>query len=329
MNFGLALITTQVPPDDSRSVRMKYRQTIDMIKIAEEEGFDSVWISEHHGVDDDYLSAVMPMCAAIGEATSSITIGTGIALAPFYQPLRLAEDAAMVDVLTNGRFELGLGIGYRDEEFEQFNVPKKERVPRLLDCVEVCRRAWTGEPFSYDGRTISFEDAKVTPVPIQGTELPIHIGGYAEPAVRRAATIGDGLIAGAGVSFDELMTQFTWLEEEGADLDTFSKYVLREGSLGENKADAWEKMREHLLYTKQKYNEWNNVTEPETTEERWQSLSLYGSPDELIEEIQQFEEHLSDDDHLIFRFENPGLDYDVQTEMLERFGKEVIPAFTR
>lgn len=327
MNFGLALITTQTPPDDSRSVRLKYRQTVDLVKIAEEEGFDSAWVSEHHGVADNYLSAVMPMSAALGEATSRITIGTAIALAPFYQPLRLAEDAAMLDVLTNGRFELGLGIGYRDAEFEQFRVPKSERVARLLDCIEVCRQAWTGEEFAFDGRRTGFDAAKVTPEPVQGTDLPIHIGGYAEPAVRRAANVADGLIAGAGIPFDGLRTQFDWLEDEGADFDEFSRYVLREGFLGDSKDDAWRRAKDSLLYTKRKYREWDNVTEVETDEEKWRSLTLHGTPAEMREQIEPYAEVLGEDDHLILRFENPGLDYDVQAEVLERFGKEVAPHF--
>lgn len=327
MKFGLALITTQTPPDGRRSARMKYRQSIDLVKIAEEEGFDSVWVSEHHALEDNYLSAVMPMCAALGEATSNITIGTAIALAPFYQPLRLAEDAAMVDVLTNGRFELGLGIGYRDAEFQQFNIPKAERVARMVDCIEVCKRAWSGEPFSFDGRETNFDHAKVAPVPIQGQNLPIHVGGYVEPAVRRSANVADGLIAGAGIEFDHLQTQFDWLEDEGADFDEFSRYVLREGFLGDSKEHAWNRVKDSLLYTKRKYNEWDNTTESETDEQKWKALTLYGSPEEMRNQIEPYDAVLGEDDHLIFRFENPGLSHDVQADVLETFGKEVAPHF--
>lgn len=112
MKFGIGPLTTQLPEDDSRTPEDRYRETVDLAKKAEEEGFDSVWVSQHHRSHDNYLSPPFTLTSAMAEATSEITIGVGVALAPFYDPLLLAEDAAAVDTISGGRFQLGLAIGY-------------------------------------------------------------------------------------------------------------------------------------------------------------------------------------------------------------------------
>lgn len=123
MKFGLGYVTTQIPPDNTRTEYGKYKEAGGMAKLADDIGFDSVWISEHHGEDDRYLSSMFPMATAMAQSTSDITIGTAILLAPSYDPLQVAEDAAAVDIFSDGRFELGVGIGYRGREFKYFDVP--------------------------------------------------------------------------------------------------------------------------------------------------------------------------------------------------------------
>ncbi|MFC7233493.1 LLM class flavin-dependent oxidoreductase [Saliphagus sp. GCM10025308] len=327
MRVGIGLFTTQRPQEDARSTRQRYRQTVDLVRLAEREGFHSAWVSEHHGTDDEYLPSVFPMCGALAEATNTITIGTSLALAPFYDPIRLAEDAAVVDLLSGGRFQLGLGIGYRDPEFETFSVPKEERVARLVDCVRVCNHAWTGKPFSYDGNIFEYEDAIVTPTPVQGTDLPILIGSYAEPGVRRAARIADGYIAG-GDSKDVVERQFGWIADE-AD-ESFPTYLLRDAFVGDSAEDAWEKMVDGLAHTKGVYAKWfaessDEFSRADDPEAKWREEALYGSPDELVRQLLEFDDLLGAEDHIILRMDHPGLSYDVLASAVETVGSEVIP----
>src|ERR1017187_5192452 len=145
ISLGFGLITCQRYPGDDRGDAEIYAEAIELAVRAEALGLDSVWVSEHHFVDDGYLPSLLPVCAAIAARTSRVLIGTGLILAPLHHPLRLAEDAAVTDLISGGRLVLGLGLGWREEEFDAIGVPLAERVPRLLGTIDVLRAAWRGE----------------------------------------------------------------------------------------------------------------------------------------------------------------------------------------
>ncbi|MGH9169038.1 MAG: LLM class flavin-dependent oxidoreductase, partial [Acidimicrobiia bacterium] len=139
VRIGLGLFTGQIPPGSDRTFTREYRDIVELARLAETLGFDSVWVSEHHGSGDGYLPSLLPMLAGLATATDRVLLGTGVMLTPFHHPLRLAEDAAVVDQLSEGRLILGLGLGWREEEFRMFDVPVRERVRRTIDTVEVLR----------------------------------------------------------------------------------------------------------------------------------------------------------------------------------------------
>ena len=195
VTFGLGLYTGQRAVT---STLPRYRDAVALARAAEAAGFDAFWVSEHHGLDDGYLPAPLAVLAAIATATERIALGTGVVIAPLHHPLRLAEDAAVVDHLSGGRLVLGLGIGYVDHEYRMFEARWSTRGARLAETVEVLRRAWSGEPFSFAGRTMSFTDVRVTPRPYRDGGIPIWLGGYADAAVERAGRIADGHLTGRG-----------------------------------------------------------------------------------------------------------------------------------
>ncbi|GAY07189.1 LLM class flavin-dependent oxidoreductase [Pseudonocardia sp. N23] len=171
-----------------------YRDAVPLAVAAEDAGFDSFWVTEHHGLPDGYLPSPLTLLAALAPATSRIELGTGLVLAPLQHPLRLAEDAVVVDRLSGGRLVLGLGLGYAEHEYRAFGVDPSSRGTRLTALVDALRDAWTGLPFS--SPALELRDVRVTPTPTR--PVPIWLGGYAATAVTRAGRIADGHLVGRG-----------------------------------------------------------------------------------------------------------------------------------
>src|ERR1700722_4077258 len=153
-----------------------YGETLDQIAWGESHGFDDVWLSEHHFIEDGYLPSILPVAAAIAARTKRIRIASGVLLMPFHNPIRLAADIAVVEVISGGRFELGVGVGFRHEEFEGFGVPFKERGARTNQSLDIIRRLLSGETITYKSEFFDLENVKVTPEPIQKPHPPVWLG---------------------------------------------------------------------------------------------------------------------------------------------------------
>lgn len=192
VSFGVALYTGQRAAEDGRPM---YQDAGRLAQAAEAAGFDVFWLSEHHGWADGYLPSPLVVAAAVAATTSRIRIGTGLAVAPLHNPVRLAEEAAVVDHLSNGRLILGLGAGYLPQEFRSAGFEWSGRGRRLEETVAVLRSAWTGRPFTHKGSIFNLDEVTVTPAPVQ-QPLPIWIGAYAPAAVERAGRVADGHLVG-------------------------------------------------------------------------------------------------------------------------------------
>ena len=140
-----------------------YHAMIDQTVRCEEWGYDHVWLTEHHFTDDAYNPASLSMAAALAVRTQRIRIGTFVLLLPFIHPVRAAEDAILADILSNGRFDLGVGQGYTHEEFNAFCMNRAERGARLQEGVELIRRLFTEENVTFDGRYTQTKDMTLMP----------------------------------------------------------------------------------------------------------------------------------------------------------------------
>ncbi len=165
--------------------RAMYREILDQCAWADGIGFDTVVLGEHHGTDDGYLPAAGTAAAAIAGRTSGLEIRPMV-MAPFYDPLHLAEELAVVDLVSGGRLTPVVLAGYVRSEFAMFGVARKYRADALVECVETLKQGWTGEPFEFRGRTV-----RVTPTPYQRPRPTIVVGGTSDAGARRAAHIGD------------------------------------------------------------------------------------------------------------------------------------------
>lgn len=340
MDVGIGLFTCQRRPGDDRSMAEIYDEMLTLARTADEAGLASAWVSEHHFVDDGYLSATMPSLGAIAGVTNDIEIGTCIALAPLYDSVRLAEDAATVELLSSGRMTVGLSIGYRDPEFEGFGVPQAERVARTEDAVRVLRGAWSEGPLGYDPEFHPVgPDRTVTPKP--ASPPPVVLGGKAQPAVRRAARLGDGWIAPSSLSIDGIRTRLDDIERaragepgeaggpgESPD-DGFRTYVLQHGFVAGSREAAWNRMEGGYRYMLRKYAAWARG-EPVAELDREQleaakERAIFGTPSEVAGQLAKYREALGDDVHFVFRCYQPGVGTDAMADCIERLGEDVLP----
>lgn len=184
------------PPERRRPDEVVYRETLATVRLAEQLGYDDVWLSEHHFMPDGYCPSPLTVSAAIAAQTTRVRIGQALLLLPLHNPLRIAEDGATVDVLSGGRFLLGVGVGYRPQEFDGFGIDIRTRGQRLEEAVQVIDQAWTTGRVDFDGRHYQVRGLEIRPRPVQQPRPPIWIGGLTQPAVARAARLGDGLLAG-------------------------------------------------------------------------------------------------------------------------------------
>jgi len=336
--FGLGLFTGQVPAGGDFS--REYAETIELARIAESAGFDSVWVSEHHGSSDGYLPSLMVFLGALAAATSRVELGTGLVLAPLHDPLRLAEDAAVVDALSGGRLVLGLGLGWREEEFRMFRIPFAERRARFVDTIGILRQAWKGERFSFHGEVFDFEDVRVTPPATRTGGPPILVGGYVSGAYRRAGTTADGYM-GDGSDLEELAKAVRMMEfaatEAHRDPAALRVALMQNAFVADEGSDAWQIAREGVLHQWGTYDSWDaghdtpahDSLEPATDEAEARAATIAGTPQEVVERlrpaIDAFASRPAGLD-LVVRLHYPGLAFEQAARAVELFADRVIPA---
>lgn len=324
MNCDIGLFTGQVPAEVDETSTERYQTMLDVGKAAEQAGFEKAWISEHHFVEDSYLPSVQPFAAALGARTSSMTIGTGIALAPFFDPIRLAESSAVIDLLTEGRYELGLAIGWTDEEFRVFNVDKRKRVPHTEDRIKIARKAWNEVTFSYEGSLYDYSDVSVYPKPV--SHIPIWLGGTVDAAVERAGRLGDGYIA-TPTSIDELERRQKLLEEVESEPTDLAEW--RYTFIAEDR-DPWDEVKQHVWYIKRQYIEWATDKPqpyelPAEKEDELREECLIGSASDVRTRLQRRRDRLGEKYRFVARMTLPGLPEEAISESVNIFGREVIP----
>jgi probable F420-dependent oxidoreductase len=341
MRIGYGYLTAQHHPDDSRTDVEIYREAIEIAVELEAAGFDSVWTSEHHFVDDGYLPSQLPLLAAMAARTSRIRLGTGVLLAPMFDPLHLAEDAATVDLISDGRLILGLGIGWREEEFEGFGVPMRERGSRMEGHLAVLRQAWSDGLVTGDGAHFRYGGLNVTPKPSKPGGPPIWLGAGAEAAVRRVGRLADGYFAGPA-SPEGLARRMGWVREEanaaGRDADAITANLYRP-TFAWRDGDAWERVRDFAWYMSWKYGDMNDARgsierkrpagPSAEDEERLRSQVIAGTPEQVAERILEYGDVLGVDGTYVARGHFPGLDPGVAAESRRILAEEVLPLLRR
>lgn len=333
MELGYGLITNQRYPGDPRTAADLYRELLEVARLCENAGLDSIWTSEHHFWDDDYMPSLPVVSAAIGAVTSRIKVATGVLLAPLYHPIRLAEDTATVELISGGRFILGLGIGWRAEEFDRLGVPMEGSGRRLSETVKILRRAWGPDAFTFEGKVFRFELTNVTPKPSR--PIPIWIGGFQDAALRRAGRIGDAYFASAPPLDDVERRKkivMEGIEKAGRDPSQFRWGVHEPLWVCDDPEKELEEILPHIHYSRWKYRDMGNEfgrgaglpSPPPIDDETRAGLIkalIIGTPADVAKKIEPFREVLGEDLHFVARSSYPGVPFEKTRRSIELLGE--------
>jgi probable F420-dependent oxidoreductase len=196
MRYGV-IFSCQDPEGSTIGHPAVYESALACAVAAEEQGYDWINVTEHHVAADGYLPALFVLLSAMAARTDRIRLSTGMLILTLHSPLRIAEEAAVLDIISGGRLTLGVAAGYREVEFQAMQVDYRTRGKRFVESLEILRLAWTGEPFTFSGEIFSFPELVVRPVPLQRPGIPLWLGGTTEVALRRAVRHGAPVFPGA------------------------------------------------------------------------------------------------------------------------------------
>jgi len=317
------------PPGSPLTWPQLYGAVLDQISWLDELGYDLIWFTEHHFVEDGYLPSWIPVAGAVAGRTRHIRISSDITLMPFQEPLRLAEDLAVLDNISHGRMEIGVGMGYALHEFHGFNIPRTQRVSRTEEGVEVLQRAFTGERFSFEGKRFTYNDVRVTPTPVQEGGPPIWMAAMGKPGAERAARLGLHLLPqGAADQVLEPWREAT--RSAGVDPLTRRVGIIRPWLVTDDRDRDWPPIRAAERYKAGIYADWltdsgDNVSLQLTggadpIPQTW----VVGDEDKIFNDMCEFIDAHGITDVVTWGCP-PGFHPEQMNESFERFAKGVLP----
>jgi alkanesulfonate monooxygenase SsuD/methylene tetrahydromethanopterin reductase-like flavin-dependent oxidoreductase (luciferase family) len=333
MEFGLFCSAqadnNELGPDTGQG----FRDYLDFNVEAEALGFKSSFLVEHHFTGWNQVSSTLMLLMALAMRTSKLRLGSAVMVLPWHNPVLLAEQAATLDLISGGRFDFGIGKGYRHSEFNGFHIVPDEAEARFEEAVEVMTRAFTTrERFSHRGRFWRFEDIVVEPPPAQKPHPPFWVAAGSEPSIRRAAARGFNLIldqyASAATLGERIGIYKAERKRNGLKFDPAQVVVARQLYVAKDEADKQAALARQAAYTKRTVDVSRKpdgkggshvlayADKAGGTEEN----ALYGTPEEIaamLEELQR-----AGVKHVLLVVSGG-------VAQLRRFAREIMPAFAR
>lgn len=251
MVMSLARFNCVQPGVEPEEMAQRYQAFVDMAEYADQHGFAMITLEEHHGAENGWSPSPLVMAGLVFGRCKSIGISLSALLVPLHDPLRIAEDLAVLDLASGGRMTTIAGIGYRPEEYAAHGKDWSERGALMDECIDTILKAWTGEPFEYRGTTV-----RVTPVPVTKPHPMLLIGGTSKPAARRAARFGLPMFPAAHLPELEAY-YYEQCKEHGTQgfcmmpgADTVMTHVA------EDPDEAWAELGEHFFHEASTYRSW-------------------------------------------------------------------------
>jgi alkanesulfonate monooxygenase SsuD/methylene tetrahydromethanopterin reductase-like flavin-dependent oxidoreductase (luciferase family) len=314
VQFGVGDFSGQRPPGSSVTHAQLYRELLEQAQVIEEAGLDSMWISEHHFAEDGYMPAVLPIAAALLARTSRIIVGTDRLAASLHNPVRLAEDAIALDLLSGGRFVLGLSLCYRDDEFLGFGVDPADDERQLVALASFARYAFSGVSARVGGREV-----RITPRPHSPHGPMLMIAADGEAGANRAAGLADLLMVDPTepwAALDAAIARF-----DHARGDTKGRLVVfTYGGLSDNGGDAaWAEVADGFRYMRHNYDRWMGREPTRDLPPRHYRL-LLGTPGEVAKQVLEYSRRYGDRVHLVLRCNYPGMPFAAVANQLRLWG---------
>jgi alkanesulfonate monooxygenase SsuD/methylene tetrahydromethanopterin reductase-like flavin-dependent oxidoreductase (luciferase family) len=349
MKFGIDHLFTW---RGDRSQHEVLREAIEQTVLAERLGFDGCWLAEHHFSDYGIVGHLPTMAAALAQVTERLRIGLAVAVLPLAHPLRLAEELALVDVLSGGRLDVGVGRGYQPQEFAHFGVPFEEASARFAEVLDVMRLAWTQEGFSYQGRFYSFDSVTVFPRPLQQPHPPVLHAAVSSATFAQVGQLGVPILTSPNFTPIELVRDNfaiyrQALADGGHDPASFDYPMLQQVYVSDNGDEAREFAREYAMYFYERlsrllpkldrdsipadYGEYGriqrNVGRLEYDFLLEHGINV-GTPDEVIERIVRLQDEAGVN-YYIGWFNFGGMPHENVVRSMNMFAREVMPTFLR
>jgi alkanesulfonate monooxygenase SsuD/methylene tetrahydromethanopterin reductase-like flavin-dependent oxidoreductase (luciferase family) len=330
MDIGLAM-TARTRPDAPRPLPDVYRQILDEAVLGEELGFDAWWLAEHHFAEDQHNPSQFPLLAAAATRTTSIRIGTYVLLLALHNPLRVAEDAATVDILSDGRLSLAIGAGPMPGECAVFGIDPKERFGRTYEALSVLEKCFaSAEPFDHHGKYFDFEGVAMTTTPVQPGGPPIFMAAMGPQSLAKAGERGYNL---ASVLHTPLVHIYEGAQQHAG--RTRDDYRLTSGPLAvhvaETREKAWDECEAALHFWIGFYKRRGfDMPQPPVGELRntpragiFGQPFAVGTPDDVIEMLSVHKG--VDVDEMVIQFNHAGMPPGPVANSMRLFAREIMP----
>jgi alkanesulfonate monooxygenase SsuD/methylene tetrahydromethanopterin reductase-like flavin-dependent oxidoreductase (luciferase family) len=315
------------PPDSGIETSRLYAEILEQVEWLDRLGLDLVWFTEHHFVEDGYLPSWTPVVGGMAARTRRVRFSSDICLLPFSHPVRLAEDLAVLDNLSGGRVEVGIGMGYAPHEFRGFGIPLPQRVSRTEEGLEILRRCFTGERFSFHGTRYHLDDVVIRPRYVQPGGPPLWLAAMSLAGAERAARFGCHLLP-QGPREQVLDPWRAAVAAAGRDPGAYRVGIIRPCLVSDDPEREWPAIRTAERYRDQLYRQffaeagrhqavdWRAPRIPQT----W----VIGDADHCVAQLSAFiAEHGITD--LVTWGVPPGLRPEQMNASLERFARDVAP----
>lgn len=295
MKFGILQFFSW--PERRQALETVYARALQRIEIMDRNGYDAVWLTEHHFSDYSVCPSIPVMGAYAAARTKNIRIGTGVTLAAFYHPLRLAEEIALLDILSGGRVNWGAGRGFDAREFRTFAVPMEESQERFHEAVDIVMRAWSSDRLTYHGKFFSFDEVEVLPKPLQKPHPPVWMAAGSLEALQWAASMGHSVLLGPHASHQETGQQWEFYREQlranGFSIEEREIPTARLLAIASTEAEAARVAGEGARWLLKTYVDPKRFADGRDPVQRYvESVVVHGTPERVADEIARLREEI-------------------------------------